>query len=181
MSEEPFFDGIFTCWEFNADLEQLIHQMKYSQMKNLARFFGKTAGEMLASCLNKDDFQIILSLPLHKVRQRERGYNQSEWIGAGLSEWTGIPILSKILLRKKYTQTQTGLSGEARQENVSDAFEVRHPERVRNLSVLIVDDVVTTGATMNACARSLKEAGAALVFGLALARPVMVFECTSKI
>jgi competence protein ComFC len=171
LSEELFFDGVFTCWEFNSDLEQLVHQMKYSQMKNLARHFGKTAGKVLTSHLNSEVFQLMLPIPLHKVRQRERGYNQSERVCEGLYESLAIPIQKDILVRKRYTRTQTDLSAEERQDNMRDVFRVRRPERIKSKSVLIVDDVVTTGSTMNSCAKVLKEAGARTVVCIALARP----------
>jgi ComF family protein len=171
LSEAMHFDGIYSCWEFNPEMEQLIHRMKYSQMKRLARFFGETAGGMLAPRLNGETFQMLLPVPLHKVRQRERGYNQSERIGIGLSQALKIPMREGILVRSRNTRTQTDLHAEERQSNVRDAFVVRNPDRIRGLSVLVVDDVVTTGSTMNSCAKILKDAGAKKVVGIALARP----------
>jgi len=169
------FDSVFTAWEFNKDLEQLIHSAKYSGMKNLARFMGATAGDVLAhdATFTGSPFQIMIPIPLHKIRQRERGYNQSRFVCDGLSESLGIPILPDGLYRKRYTLTQTGKSGEERQENVRDAFRTRHPERIRGKSILLVDDVMTTGSTMNSCAKALKEAGAERVHGITLARPLM--------
>jgi predicted amidophosphoribosyltransferase len=113
LSGMKHFDGVFTAWEFNKDLEQLIHSAKYSGMKNLARFLGATAGDVLAhdAAFTGSPFQIMIPIPLHKVRQRERGYNQSRCVCDGLSESLGIPILPDGLYRKRYTQTQTGKSG----------------------------------------------------------------------
>jgi ComF family protein len=175
LSGERHFDGVSTVWEFNKDLEQLIHLAKYSGMKNLARFLGVTAGDVLAhdTAFTRSPFQIMIPIPLHKVRQRERGYNQSRCVCDGLSESLGIPILPNGLYRKRYTETQTGKSGEERQVNMRDAFGTRQPERIRRKSVLLVDDVMTTGSTMNSCAKTLKEAGAERVHGITLARPLM--------
>jgi ComF family protein len=118
----------------------------------------------------------MLPVPLHKVRLRERGYNQSAWVCAGLSESLGIPILKNGLSRKRYTETQTGKSGEERQKNTEDAFGMKHPERIQDQCVLLVDDVATTGSTINSCAGILKEAGARTVHGITLARPIMAFS-----
>jgi competence protein ComFC len=171
LSGARHFDGVYSCWEFNPEMEQLIHWMKYSQMKRLARFFGETAGGMLESCLGGVPFQMMLPVPLHKVRQRERGYNQSERIGAGLSRVLKIPMRTDVLFRRCNTRTQTDLRAEERQSNVQDAFGVRSPERIQGMSILVVDDVVTTGSTMNSCAKALKDAGVKRVTGFALARP----------
>jgi competence protein ComFC len=170
-----YFDGIFTAWEFNQELESLIHFIKYSGMKNLARFLGLSAGEAIAKDKDFRDrrFQWMLPVPLHKVKLRERGYNQSAWICVGLSEATGVPVLKKGLFRKKYTQTQTGKSGEERQKNVEDAFGIEGQELIQGKSILLVDDVSTTGSTINSCAGIIKDAGAECVFGVALARPLM--------
>lgn len=171
------FDGIFTAWEFNQELESLIHYIKYSGMKHLARFLGFSAGEAIAKDKEFRDrrFQWMLPVPLHKVKLRERGYNQSAWICDGLSEATGVPVLKKGLFRKRYTQTQTGKSGEERQKNVEDAFGTAGPERIEEQSILLVDDVATTGSTLNSCAGILKEAGARTVHGITLARPLLGF------
>jgi ComF family protein len=175
LSGERHFGSVFTAWEFNQDLERLIHCAKYSGMKNLARFLGSTAGDVLIreAAFRESRFQLLVPVPLHKVRQRERGYNQSRLACDGLSESLGIPVLADGLYRKKYTETQTGKNGEERQENVRDAFGTLRPERIRRKTVLLVDDVMTTGSTMNSCARVLREAGAGSVHGITLARPVM--------
>jgi competence protein ComFC len=169
------FDGIFTAWEFDQDMESLIHCIKYSGMKNLARFLGLSAGEAIAkdAGFRGRRFQWMVPVPLHKVRLRERGYNQSAWICGGLSEAMGVPVLKNGLFRKKYTQTQTGKTGEERQKNVRDAFGTAGPEGIPGRSILLVDDVSTTGSTINSCAGIFKDAGAEAVFGVTLARPLM--------
>jgi ComF family protein len=174
LTGERFFDGLAACWEFNPDLEQCIHRMKYSGMERLASHFGGLAGEILFGAdipgMMPD---AVISVPLHPVRRRERGYNQSERIAAGFAGAFGLPVRRDLLVRRRATKTQTGLTGEERQENVKNAFRVIRPGSARGLSLIVVDDVVTTGATLNACARALKDAGAESVIGFALARPVL--------
>jgi competence protein ComFC len=175
LTGKLYFDGVYTAWEFDKDLEMLIHGAKYSGMKNLARFLGETAGEALVKdpVFTGFPFQVMIPIPLHRLRQRERGYNQSRCVCEGLSKKLGVPILPDVLYRKRHTQTQTGKSGEERQENVRDAFGATSPVGIRGRTVLVVDDVMTTGSTMNCCAKTLKEAGAESVIGMTLARPRM--------
>ena len=175
LSGVRHFEGIFTAWEFNQDLEQLIHCMKYSGMKNLAGFLGAAAGEAIGRDpdFRSHPYEWMLPVPLHKVRQRERGYNQSAWVCDGLSKSLGIPVLTDGLFRKRNTRTQTGKSGEERQKNVEDAFGIKHPERIQGVFILLADDVATTGSTLNSCAEVLKQAGARTVYGAALARPLL--------
>jgi ComF family protein len=125
---------------------------------------------------------LIVPVPLHPSRRRERGFNQSELLAAGLvralaKRNTGsAPIIEKsCLCRKRATTPQTGLSVSARRENLRGAFAVAKPEEIRGRVIVLVDDVMTTGATLSACARSLKRAGAAKVIALTLARATPQF------
>jgi ComF family protein len=172
LSDELHFNGVVTGWHFTPELEALIHLVKYQGMKRLGRLLGKMAGRAFLPAPGPGGEGIMVPVPLHRVRLRERGYNQSEWIARGMSEDMGFPVSLSILSRKKQTLTQTKLSAPEREKNVRDAFTVKDPDAVKDKTVFLVDDVITTGATLNACALCLKEAGAASVYGLALARPV---------
>jgi competence protein ComFC len=166
------FDGAATCWDFTTDIEALVHRVKYTGAPKLGRFLGEIASESIRSCL-PDSGVILTPVPLHPVRFRERGFNQSEAVGRGAASRLGVDYVNGVLLRKKHTKTQTKLTAEARQENVENAFAVNRKTQVDGKTILVVDDVITTGATLNACARTLRTAGAAKVIGLALARPRM--------
>lgn len=174
LTGERHFDGLAACWEFNPDLEQCVHRIKYSGMERLGRHLGSLAGEILRRAeIPSARPDAVVPVPLHPVRRRERGYNQSERIAEGFAGVFRLPVRADLIARLRATKTQTGLTGEERQKNVSGAFRVLRPDSVSGLSLLVVDDVVTTGATLNACARALKEAGAECVTGFALARPVL--------
>jgi ComF family protein len=172
LSGELYFDGVYTGWNYSPELESMVHLVKYQGMKRLGRFLGKMAGGTFPSVPSSAGDGVMVPVPLHKVRLRERGFNQSEWIAKGIGESMGIPLSASVLSRKKQTKTQTQLSAPQREKNVRDAFTVTNSEAVKDRAVFLVDDVITTGATLNACARCLKDAGAASVIGLALARPV---------
>ena len=108
-------------------------------------------------------------MPLHKSRYRERGFNQSEIVAEEVSKITDLSVLKNALKRKKNTKDQTNLSPQQREENVKGAFVVTQPEMINGKKIILVDDVITTGATLNECARMLKQAGAEKILGTTIA------------
>lgn len=110
------------------------------------------------------EIDAIIPVPLHVMRLRERGYNQSEVICKGIASLVKAPILTSLVHRRKNTVSQTHLSSEERKLNVGDAFEIEHSGGVEGKTFLLVDDVITTGSTVQAVARVLKEQGARKVF-----------------
>ena len=166
------FDGAAVCWDFLVDIEVLIHRVKYVGAPRLGRFLGETAAEAVRPWFSDAD-AVVTPVPLHPVRFRERGFNQSEAIGMGMASRIGFEFEDGLLIRRKHTKTQTKLSAEKRQANVENAFALGRNVRVDGKALIVVDDVITTGATLNSCARTLKNAGAAKVVGVALARPRM--------
>lgn len=130
----------------------LIYDLKYAGLKQI----GTELGYMLGEVILKDgggDVDFIQPVPIHKARIRERGYNQSDYIAKGISKVINKPMITDIASRKIYTGTQTKLSGEQRQKNVKDIFEIKNNNYNR---VLIVDDVLTTGSTLNNLAMAFK-------------------------
>ena len=105
----------------------------------------------------------LVPVPLHPTRRRQRGFNQAELLAAALARGSGLAVSPGVLVRRKDTPPQAGLSSAARRKNVAGAFAVRHRSRVMGRTLVLVDDVTTTGATAGACARALMEAGAAEV------------------
>lgn len=135
-----------------SDFRKILHQFKYGGRKDL----GAIMGRFMAAELSRVDFfngvDVIIPVPLHPGRQRARGYNQSEWIARGVAQVTGIPIDATSVVREKQTDTQTRKSAYERWENVEGIFSLRHPEYFTGKHILIIDDVLTTGATTIACA-----------------------------
>ncbi len=135
-------------------------------MKPLA----KPLAEYLAAALPRDQrFDIVVPMPLHWRRRWQRGFNQSELLARATARRSGIRMVNAVR-RVRATQSQAGLSNAQRRDNVSGAFRVKDSGRVRGLRVLLIDDVMTTGATAAACAQALKRAGVKSVSLLALAR-----------
>jgi ComF family protein len=132
--------------------KRIIQALKYGNNPQVGQFLGQFYGDKLRDASWICDAEAIIPVPLHRSRFAERGYNQSEMIGKGLSKALGIPMVTDALVRSSKTKTQTKKSQTERWQNVEDAFEVR---KVLTGKVILVDDVVTTGATLEACIREL--------------------------
>jgi len=139
-----------------SKFQSLIHKLKYEGKKELGIELGKMGGSEIKNSIFSE-IDIIIPVPLHPARQRERGYNQSEMIAIGLSETMDREYRIDLLLRHVYTETQTKKTLEERRKNVSSAFKIENKEFIKGKHILLVDDVVTTGSTLVACANKLLE------------------------
>ncbi|MFN7996733.1 MAG: ComF family protein [Bryobacteraceae bacterium] len=158
------FDEAFCYGAYEGTLRKLIHLYKYSGIRRLADPMGR----LIVSALPLDrQFDAVVPVPLHWRRRWQRGFNQSELLARAIARRRGIPMLG-VLRRGSATRAQAGLSNAQRRENVAGAFRARR--RVPGMRILLVDDVMTTGATSGACARVLKRAGAKSVSVVSLAR-----------
>jgi len=173
LKKPLFLDDVITFWEYFPGIEKAIHMIKYKDRKKLGALLGQWAAQTLRAA-QMEQFNLIVPVPLHPRRLRERGFNQSHILAREISLHTDIPVALRILKRSKYTETQTLLSAEKRQENVYHAFDVRSPAKFENQHILLVDDVITSGATVNSCAAACKAAGAISVIGLGMARPELL-------
>jgi ComF family protein len=160
------FDAAYCYGAYGGELRDVIHLFKYDRIKPLAR----PLGDLLLEALPLDEsFDAVAPVPLHWRRRWQRGFNQSEMLGRIVARRRGIP-LRDVLRRVRATDAQAGLSHTARRKYVAAAFGVRAGERLDGQRWLLVDDVMTTGSTVAACARALKKAGAARVAVLTVAR-----------
>lgn len=139
--------------------QKLLHQLKYRSKPELANQLGKNYGTLLSSLKAQAGWDMIVPVPLHPLKQKRRGYNQSEEFGKGLSEKLAIPLYNS-LSRSKFTSTQTNKSRFQRMENVDSVFEFNNVYPIQNTSIVLVDDVMTTGATLCECANVLLKNGA---------------------
>jgi len=150
-------------------IQGLIHKIKYQGEKELAYELGKEIGYDLIDSQIKNNIDTIVPVPLHPNKEKKRGYNQSDWIARGLADVMHINYEKELLKRQIYTTTQTKKTKEQRWQNVKDAFVVNNIEQAKNKSIVIVDDVLTTGATLEACASKLLEIEGTRVSIIALA------------
>ena len=149
--------AVTACFFFSKEgkVQRLIHELKYKGNKAAGVFLGQELGRSIQAAPLFMGVDYLIPVPLHPKREKKRGYNQSLVIAQGISEETGIPLGNDFLIRSKNTATQTHKTKEERWENVRDIFELRHSERLEGKYVLLVDDVLTTGATLGACALKL--------------------------
>lgn len=160
------FDAMYCVGAYEGRLRLLIQLFKYESMERL----GKPLGTLLRSGYPRElSFDCLVPMPIHRRRRRERGFNQAEVLASQLTQISQLPV-EDLVVRHRHTAKQAGLSGKERRKNVNDAFGVPNPGRVRGKRILLIDDVLTTGASANACALTLKRAGASFVAILALAR-----------
>ncbi|OQX87603.1 hypothetical protein B6D60_03575 [candidate division KSB1 bacterium 4484_87] len=156
LKSELAFERAFSLWAFDENVQNLIHHFKYNGYWLLAKPIAGFMAEKLSQLNFSPKSTLLIPVPLHKTRQRERGYNQSEIICRYIHEKTAIPIACSLLQRIRYTQTQTKLGPAERIKNVSGAFKVCSAQNLSGKTVVLIDDVLTTGATINACAKELK-------------------------
>ncbi len=158
------FNTVYTFGSYEDTLRELIHLFKYRQVRPLA----KPLGALIARTIPREHrFDLIVPMPLHWQKRWSRGYNQSELLANEVARRWGVPV-ANIVRRVKATAPQAGLSNSKRRLNVRGAFAAR--KSIKGLRVLLIDDVLTTGATASACAKVLKRAGASHVAVAAVAR-----------
>ena len=155
--------GLIAAYYFEKEgpLQSLVHQLKYSGMTRIGIELGRRLGDCALTVTAGTSLAGIIPVPLHAIKVRERGYNQCEFIARGMAAVTGLPVERTIISRVRHTDSQTTLSLAEREANVAGAFAVNPAaaRRVSGKTFLIVDDVITTGATMRSCAATLSESG----------------------
>lgn len=171
LTDPDALDGAFALWLFDegGTVQRIQHLLKYGNRPR----YGVALGRLMGTAHNDRSLpDLVLPIPLHRARFYERGYNQSAMLAEGIAERLGVPVATDVLVRTRATRSQTRLSREARWQNVSGAFAVTETAAVAGKHLLLIDDVLTTGATLAAAAVTLKSAGALSVTAatLALAR-----------
>jgi ComF family protein len=182
--EEFHFDLARSFGLYKGDLRTVILQLKFLSRRRLGLQLGRLLAPLWVTIRgsNGNELPLLVPVPLHQTRERARGFNQAEVLARGLSAEVSslcgkksLRVAARCLERTRLTVPQAGLSLGQRHENVRGIFRVPSPESVRGRTVVLVDDVMTTGATLSSCALSLKRAGADRVYGLTLARATPMF------
>jgi ComF family protein len=158
LRQPPCYTVARACGRYEGNLRELIHHYKFSGRKDLVHPLGRWMQHVLKGLPELESHSLVLAVPLHPKRQRQRGFNQAEWLARRLCQGTGRIHARQILVRGKDTPPQSGLTDAQRRENI------------RGGNILLVDDIFTTGSTLEACSRALLRAGAASVGIFTLAR-----------
>lgn len=145
----------FLRYEKGGHVQQLIHSLKYHDNREIGFRLGRMAGLHYRQAIQSDYPDLLLPVPLHPGKKKKRGYNQSEWIARGLNSLLQLPIDTTSLRRIKETDTQTNKPTYERWQNVQDIFSVVAPKELEGKHILLIDDVITTGSTIGACAEAL--------------------------
>ncbi len=167
---KPSFDFAWSACLYEDPLKELIHRFKYGQKTQLRRLFA----EIIVSFIKEYDldiaqFDVIVPIPLSSTRSRERGYNQAQLLAQELAKAFSIPLAENNLQRIRHTDPQSLLDEKQRWTNIKGAFTIRKLKNLRRKNILLVDDLLTTGATASEAARTLKDAGVGTVGVLTLA------------
>jgi competence protein ComFC len=174
------FDAAVCASVYDSTARRAIVHLKFRRWRRAAQPLAELLWQAL-SLPERAPFRAvdaIVPVPIHPVRRAMRGFNQAEQIAHCLSQLSGVPVQAGWLRRRFYRRPQVGLGQAERLKNVRDAFEVVCPDSVRGRAVWLLDDVFTTGSTLDACARALKEAGASRVVALAVARDLREDDAT---
>ena len=162
-----YLSNLRSMWEFEDNVQIIIHRLKYKHKTSVAAKISQYMSNLIEF---DKDIDLLIPVPLHKKRRRERGYNQSTLICKAISKIKGIPTNEISLQRIKNTKSQTKLNINERKKNVADAFRVVNRSEIENKTILLVDDVITTGSTINACAQQLKNNGAKEIYAISAAK-----------
>lgn len=161
--------GAYYIFEKSGRVQKLLHSIKYNNNKGLALQLGRWYAQTLKECDEILKADVIVPVPLHPKKQQQRGFNQSEEFAKGLSSELGIPVDATNLFRREFTETQTNKSKYDRWENVRHKFALKAPDQLSGKSVILVDDVITTGATIEACYDVMKNVSGIKVSVISLA------------
>jgi ComF family protein len=174
--ERKFFSEKIICgfislfvFEKDKELQQIIHELKYNGKFSIGTFLGKEAARQSKQQLNDWHIDFIVPVPLHHLKRAERGYNQSDFIGMGIKSELQIPLKTNAIRRIRFTETQTSMNLAERKENMQGAFKITKSKILKGKNILLIDDVITTGATITECGKVLKEIGANNIYAASVA------------
>jgi ComF family protein len=171
LQQLPPYSGARSFGHYSAEVRQIIHGLKFDGRRNLAGLLAPLLAGVFFDAWDKSDFDYITAVPLHPRRRRERGFNQSELLAQELARCIAIPYL-QVLKRVRHTFPQVGLTDSQRRDNIRHAFQCNNHQQIARGRILLIDDVMTTGATVSGAAQTLIKAGARSVSVLTVARAV---------
>jgi ComF family protein len=171
FKDDKIISDFFSLFVFEKDreLQHGIHALKYNSRFKVGIFLGKLLGKEIQELNRIWKIDFIIPIPLHHLKKAERGYNQSYYIAKGLNKIVNCALKENVVKRVKYTETQTAMNLLERKENISNAFKIHKKDRIKGKNILLIDDVITTGATITECGMMLKEFGANKIYAASIA------------
>lgn len=179
FQKEKYVDDFFSPFIFDEDspIRDLIHELKYRRKFMYGKFLGILVAKEFQKRKQHWNYNGIVSIPIHHSKKAARGYNQSDFIVKGISSVLKLPIYSNLIKRNRPTPSQTNLNRDERMQNISNAFSIKKNKKLKGKSIILVDDIITTGATTNEAAKVLKENGVEKIFAISAA--LTDFDSTS--
>ena len=171
IKRKPYFDSAFSLFKYSKQSQKILHKLKYNDKPHMSKHLALWLFNRMTSAETKS-YQYIIPIPIHRKRMRQRFYNQSALLADYFSKYSGIRFLPNALIKTKYHAPQTGLSQAERLSNVKNSFSI-NPKIIKFIvgySVILIDDVYTTGSTLNECSKVLKEAGCKTIKAITVAR-----------
>jgi competence protein ComFC len=179
VRREDRFDSLSVLFSYEGIIKKSLQNFKFHDKPAYFRAYASLLVERIRKDTNLDKVDMLMAVPLHRSRLISRGYNQSRLISRYIARQTGKPDMSKIIVRTRKTEVQSKVAGPHREANVLNAFRVKCNDRIKGKTILIIDDILTTGSTINECCRVLKEAGAKTVHAAVVASGRANFENSS--
>ncbi|KUG24388.1 competence protein f [hydrocarbon metagenome] len=170
LEKKPYFSYARAVFSYENIILNAIHRFKYKRNMSIGEIMSSLMADFSFPDIDFTDYSLIIPVPLHIKRLRERGFNQSLILARAIGKKRQIPVNFSLLKRRKFTTTQTGSNRNERKQNIKGAFEVSDKNKIKGENVILIDDVYTTGATVNECAKTLIEAGVRKISALTLAR-----------
>ncbi len=160
---KTYCDGMICVGRYSDSLKASLKRFKFSNKPSYYRAFGKLLALKVQNIEQLANFDIIIPIPLHKTKYKQRGYNQAELIAKSVARILNVPYSTDILIKSSETKSQSSLARNERLSNVEDSFRVINEKFIYNKKVLLIDDIITTGSTINQCSKVLKKAGAGYI------------------
>ncbi len=160
---KTYCDGMICVGRYSESLKESLRRFKFSNKPSYYRAFGTLIALKVQNTIKLDDIDLIIPVPLHKNRQKQRGYNQAELVAKHASKQLKIPFAENVLIKTSESKSQSVLSRKERFFNLEGLFYVNNAETIFNKNILLIDDIITTGSTVNQCCKVLKEAGASSI------------------
>jgi len=172
LRAKRFYEACYAVSYYEGPIKELLQTFKFARAEYLAGTLREIFLKGMIGKVDWGNFDFVVPIPLHPRKLKERGFNQSFILAQTVRDVTGLRILRDSIVRVKYSEGQTLQDKKARLENIRGSFKVHYPQKIKGKEILLVDDVLTTGATIQECARLLKEAGAKTVTVVVLARSI---------
>lgn len=168
-NEENFCDGAVSVFQYTGVVKESLIRFKFYNEPSYYKTYAKLIADRFAKMADINQYDMVMSVPLHKYKEFSRGYNQAYLISKELGRELKLPENSRLIKRCRNTEAQSLLDKQKRSQNVKGAFTITYPEKVAGKSIILVDDILTTGSTLEECSRELKKAGAVKVFAVVVA------------